>query len=261
MTSSSWERRFPNPHTRPDPSDPLTAKVREDAKHLFGFDPLDTAVDTADYIRDLQRRLSTPDHQEGLDNYEREKKETAAAQFSIWYRQQLERLSPIHVEAVQLGCTSDLTPITTTEIQCKALPWDGVESIFLLGKTGVGKTYTATWLAMRATKGGRDCMATTPSRVCRASFEQLTAISKIDVLILDQLHTLESPAGKAVPAWQVAPVVDLIDYRYERRLTTIAAGTVGAEKMFDKILGQDVRRRFPMRLSSESTKISNTTEG
>lgn len=252
--TSSWHTRFPNPHTRPDTSDPLTAKVRKDSKELFGFDPLETAVSTADYIRDLRAKLETPEYQEGVREYEREQKRFEREQRVMQYERQLERLSPEHVDAVKAGCTRDLTPITTTEIQRKALPWDGAQSVFLLGETGVGKTYTATWLAMRAARGGRTCIATTALRVSKASPEKLQEMYDTDVLIIDQLHTLESPAGKPMPAWQVAPVIDLMDYRYERRLTTIAAGTVGAKKMFDEILGQDVKRRFPMRLASESTE-------
>jgi len=259
--TNSWERRFPNPHTRPDTSDPLTAKVRADSKAIFGFDPLDTAVSTADLIRDLRRRLDTPEYQEGVAEYEREQRRLEAQQQAMQYERQLERLSPEHVDAVTRGCDAELKPISTTEIQRKALGWDGVQSIFLLGETGVGKTYTATWLAMRAVRGGRDCIATTATRISRASDDQLKAMHEVDVLIIDQLHTLESPSGKAVPAWQVAPVIDLIDYRHEQRLTTIAAGTVGAEKMFDEILGQDVRRRFPQRWQSESTEIRNEGSG
>jgi hypothetical protein len=37
-------------------------------------------------------------------------------------------------------------------------------------------------------------------------------------------------------------------------MTTIAAGTVAPEDMFD-ILGDDVRRRFPLRLASDSIHV------
>jgi DNA replication protein DnaC len=253
--TSSWEKRFPNKHTRPDLDDPLTSKARCDSKKLFGHDPLETAVSTVDYIADLRRKWETPEYQEHVATQEREQADLEARQADMEYHKRLESLSLIHVRAVQAGCTPELNPITTTEIQRKVIAsWDGVKSMFLLGETGVGKTYTATWCAMRAAKAGRDVMSTTATKVAQMSLEGLIRLRGTGLLILDQLHTLRSPSGKDMPAWQVAPVIDLIDHRYEQELTTIAAGTRAPEDMFD-ILGDDVRRRFPVRLSSESTVV------
>jgi DNA replication protein DnaC len=223
-------------------------------------------VSTADYIRELRKRWESPDYQAHVADVEQQEQQDRAHREDAWYTRQLERLSEHHVKAVRRGCTPDLVPLTTTEIQRMALGkwttpegdtppgWDGVKSIFLLGKTEVGKTYLATWMAMRQAKRGLDCASTTAARVSTLSFESLLVVRKVDVLILDQLHTLRSPSGRDAPAWQVSPVVDLIDYRYEHDLTTIGAGTIDPENMVD-LLGADVRRRFPMRIASDSTEI------
>jgi hypothetical protein len=253
--TSNWNRRFPNPHTRPDPGDPLTARLREDSKRLFGFDPLVSAVSTAGILEDIRARMDTPEYRSGVADYEAEEARRAETQAGIEYRRRLERLSPFHVRSVLAGCDAELNPITSTDLQRKVIAqWSGQESMFLLGETGVGKTYTATWCAMRAAKRGVDVACTTATRVAESSFEGLLTLRGAGLLVLDQLHTLRSPTGREMPAWKVAPVIDLIDYRYEQELVTIAAGTVAPEEMFD-IIGHDVRRRFPLRLQSNTTEI------
>jgi hypothetical protein len=57
-----------------------------------------------------------------------------------------------------------------------------------------------------------------------------------------------------MPAWQVAPVIDLIDYRYQQKRIIIAAGTI-APKFMVGLLGEDVKRRFPLRLASDSIHV------
>ncbi len=260
MTSSSWDDRYPNPHTRPDPDDPLARKVRADSKKLFGFDPLETRIDTVDYINALREKHTQPEYQEAAAAGRQAERERLAKAKGIEYRRRIERLSPEHVQAVLAGCDPDLTPVTTTDIQRKArAQWDGVQSMFLLGETSVGKTYTAVWCAMRAARGGRDVAATTATRVCEATPDQRAVLRAVDVLVIDQLHALSAPSGKSLPAWQVGPVIDLIDYRYEQQRTTIAAGTVSPEKIFGS-LGEDVRRRFPLRLMSNATGIQTPKE-
>jgi hypothetical protein len=214
------------------------------------------AASTVELIEDIRSRLDSPEYQSGVARYERE---IQRAEAQIAYGHQLERLSPFHVKAVLAGCDARLMPITTTDIQRKAAAqWDGVESMFLLGETGVGKTYTATWCAMRAARRGVDVAATTALRVADLSPESLRTLRRVGLLVLDQLHTLQAPSGRDMPAWKVGPVVDLMDYRYEHESTTIAAGTVAPEAMFE-LLGSDVRRRFPRRLASKSTEITGGT--
>lgn len=261
MTNKPWNDRFPNPHTRPDRADPITKKARADAKRLFGKDALEEEIDFPAYLAELQRMHSTPEYQAAAAEGRREEEQRKARQQLSEQRRQIDKLSPFHVDSIRSGCDDQLRPLTTTDIQRKVIAnWDGVQSLFLLGETGIGKTYTATWCAMKAIRTGKDVASTTATRVCEATLEGLIQLRQADLLLLDQLHTLRSPSGKDMPAWKVGPVVDLIDYRYERQLTTIAAGTI-APKFMVGLLGEDVKRRFPCRLASESTKISNTTEG
>jgi DNA replication protein DnaC len=249
-------KRFTNPNTAPDPDDPLIRKVRRDCKELFGHDPLETAVDFAGELNRIRELHCSPEFQAEAAKRREEDAERERREKAIAYNRQLERLSPFHVEAVQVGCNKGLTPLTTTDIQRQVMDkWDGVESMFLLGVTAIGKTYAATWCAMRAARRGLEVASTTALRVCEATAGKMMVYRQADLLILDQLHTLRSPSGKDMPAWQVAPVVDLIDWRYERKLITIAAGTVGPDAMVE-ILGEDVNRRFPRRLTSESTDIT-----
>ncbi len=253
--TSNWEKRFPNPHTRPDPDDSLIRKVAEDEVELFGRSVVDTAIDVPGYLRELKKKWETPEYQDHVAQQEQAEREHRAHQAEYAYRRQIENLSRLHVKAVIAGCDASLNPITTTEIQRKLIAkWDGVQSVFLLGRTGIGKTYAATWGAMRQARKGRDVASATPDRVARLSLEALIRLQKTDVVILDQLHTLRSSAGRDEPSWKVSPVVDLIDYRYENELTTIGAGTVEPEEMF-AVLGDDMRRRFPLRLASESTEV------
>ena len=255
MSSEAWNKAFPNPHTRPDPADPLVRKCRADAKRLFGFDALGAKLNISSYVRELQEQWATPEQQARVASLEEDERQRLAAQADLKYQRQLERLSPVHVRAVLEGCDRNLAPITTPEIQRQLIEqWDGKQSVFLLGRTGIGKTYTATWAAMRAARGGSSVASTTPARICEASLQGLIDLRKTTLLVIDQLHTLRSPAGKDLPAWKVTPIIDLIDYRYEQMLTTLAAGTIGPESMVD-VLGEDVRRRFPLRLASKSTEV------
>lgn len=251
----SWSERYPNPHTRPDLDDPFTARMRASAKSALGHDVLESQINLPDYIAKLQRMHSTPEYQEAAAKGRREAEASEANQREMVYRRNISTLSPFHVRAVTNSCRADLTPVTTTDIQRKVLDqWDDKQHMFLLGTTGIGKTFTATWCAMRAALRGVDVAATTATRVCEASPEKLAQLRSAGVLVIDQLHTLRSPAGKDMPAWKVSPVIDLIDYRYEQMATMICAGTVGPEAMVD-ILGEDVQRRFECRLVSESTAI------
>jgi DNA replication protein DnaC len=251
----SWQSRYLNPHTRPDPDDALTKRTRIDAKRFLGKDALEEEIDFLVYLADLRRRMTTPEHQAIVAERIEEDNQRLARQADFEYRRSLERLSPFHVDCVRSGCDGEFKPITTTDIQRKVMAqWDGTTNLFLLGETGIGKTYTATWCAMRAARRGESVAATTALRVCEASKELLDTLRHVGTLALDQLHTLRSPAGKDMPAWQVSPVIDLIDYRYEHKKTIIAAGTIAIPDMVG-LLGKDVIRRFPLRLASKSTGV------
>ena len=251
----SWEQRYPNPHTRPDPDDELTKKTRGDAKRFLGKDALEEEIDFPAYLAELRRQHTTPEHQAIVAERRKDTDAHESRQLDIARRRQLERLSPFHVDCIRSGCDAELNPITTTDIMRKVMAqWDSAQSLFLLGDTGVGKTYTATWCAMRAIMHGNSAAATTATRVCEASPEALAVYRDVHTLLLDQMHTLRSPAGKDMPAWKVVPVIDLIDYRYEHKLTTIGAGRIAVPDMVG-LLGEDVKRRFPLRLASKSTGV------
>lgn len=260
-TGKTHDQRFPNPHTRPDLSDPLIRRTRADAVSLFGSDVLADEVDFPTWLEALRVRHCSPEFQAVAEAGREETRLHEERQRAILQRRRFEKLSPFHVDAIRSGCDAELKPLTTTEIMRAVIAeWDGVQSMFLLGGTGNGKTYTATWCAMRAILRGDDAESVTAIRICGASPERLSVLRSVHTLVIDQLHTLRSPAGKDMPAWQVAPVIDLIDYRYEHELTTIAAGTVSPDAMVD-LLGEDVRRRFTVRLSSESDEIIYPTSG
>ena len=212
-------------------------------------------IDFPAFLADLRARYSSPEYQATAAEYRAEEAARLKRAAHDHYERQCERLSPFHAAAVLASCTPALAPLTTTELQRKVIEqWDGEEHLFLLGSTAIGKTYTATWCAMRRALRGGTVASVTATRVCEASPDRLTMLRGVDVLVLDQLHTLRSPAGKDVPAWRVAPVVDLIDWRYEHMSTTIAAGTVEAGEMTE-LLGADVRRRFPLRLSADTGEV------
>ena len=252
---NSWEDRFPNPHTRPDLDDELIKKVRRDSKEIFGTDPLEEDIPFLEYIERLRAKQTTPEFQAIAAERRAEDEAHKARQLEADQRRQMERLSPFHVDAVRVGCNRELRPITTTDIQRKVLEqWDGVTSMFLLGQTLIGKTYTATWCAMRAIRAGKSAASVTATRVADSTFDGLLQLRSVGLLVLDQLHTLRSPSGREMPAWKVSPVIDLIDYRYEHKLTTIGAGTIAPEAMVD-LLGEDVKRRFPVRISSKITQV------
>jgi hypothetical protein len=210
-TGKPWSERFPNPHTRPDTADPLIRRTCADAKELFGKDALIEDIDFPTFLAELRRKHATPEFRASVAEQEEEERRFKARQADLAYRRSIESLSPFHVDAIRSGCDKDLNPLTTTDIQCKVIAqWDGESNLFLLGGTGIGKTYTATWCAMRAAKRGESVASITATRVCNASKEQLDTLRHVDKLVLDQLHTLRSPAGKDVPGWQVSPVIDLI---------------------------------------------------
>jgi hypothetical protein len=268
----TWEQRFPNPHTRPDPMDPLVAKTRADSKAIFGRDPLEEEVDFPAYLAELQAKHCSPEYQAAAAEGRAEMEALRARQIKDEHRRRMERLSPFHVDCIRSGCDKNLNPLTTTQLMRMVLgvevlddgtrppPWDGIESLFLLGSTGTGKTYTATWIAMRAIMKGRDVGATNATDVCTLSPEKLARLHARDLVIIDQLHTLRTPAGKDLPGWQVEPVIKLINHCYEHKITAIGAGTIAPESMVD-LLGKDVKRRFPVRLSSDETRIETTRNG
>lgn len=260
-TGKTHKDRFPNPNTRPDLNDPLIRRTRADAIDLFGVDVLADEVDFHEWLEALRVRHCSPEFQAVAEAGREETRLHEDRQLVLLQRRRCEKLSPYHVDAIRIGCDASLNPLTTTEIMRAVIAdWDGAQNMFLLGATGNGKTYTATWCAMRAILRGDDAESTTAIRICEASPERLAVLRSVHTLVIDQLHTLRSPAGKDMPAWQVGPVVDLIDFRYEQRLTTIAAGTIKADDMTD-LLGKDVRRRFTVRLSSQSDEIIYPTSG
>jgi hypothetical protein len=242
------------------------AGLREEARQVYGHDPLahlDDAIDFPAEMARLKAKYCTPEYQAEAADFRRSEAARLDREVKRSYERQIERLSPFHVKAVKAGCDENLKPITTTEIQRMVMGthiqddgrcldgWDRVESMFLLGQTLIGKTYAATWCAMSLAMSGCTVASVTALRVYNLPYEQLLGLRKVDLLILDQLHTLRAPSGKDAPAHQVGPVVDLIDYRYEAMATTIGAGTVDPDAM-ESILGADTKRRFPLRLSADS---------
>ena len=60
----------------------------------------------------------------------------------------------------------------------------------------------------------------------------------------DELHRVAS-----APDWQVGPVIDLIDYRYQTGEPILAAGTAEPRAM-GGLLGREVLRRFRHRVTT-----------
>lgn len=254
--SKTFDERFPNRHTRPALDDPLIRKVRADSKTIFGTDPLDDPIDFSTWLEDLRRRHTTPEHMAEVAKRISEDEYLEARMARDAYHRAIEGLSPLHVKAVTAGCDPELNPITLTPILRQVVDkWDTESSLLLLGGTGQGKTYAATWCAMKIAKSGRTVASTTAANVGSASAEEIARLRSAHVLIIDQLHTLRSPSGRDMPAWQVTPVIDLVDHRYEHMGITIGAGTIAPDRLFE-VLGKDVKRRFPVRLLSSPGEVA-----
>jgi hypothetical protein len=205
----------------------------------------------------IRARVESPEYQEALRARLRDDERRKAREARDELERRLGRLPRAHVGFVRKHCDPGLQPLDPVPDIWAQLRdrWDGEESVFLLGPTDTQKTTTAVWAAMRWAETGRDVWHTTALRVCRESYETVKVYQDVSLLILDELHRLQG-----MPPWQVGPAVDLIDRRYGEGLTTIACGTVSPEKM-TAVLGEEVRRRFGLRLATTADRKPVKTGG
>jgi len=160
------------------------------------------------------------------------------------YERSLHRLSRLHVSLVREHTDGACMPTDPVPRIWQQLidRWNWRDSVFLVGPTSTQKTTVATWAAMWCALDGESVTHTTALRVATASEDDLKAWRKTDLLILDEVHRLSEQ-----PAWKIAPVWDLIDFRYQDMSTTIGCGTVDPDAMLD-IAGSEVLRRFGLKL-------------
>ena len=83
---------------------------------------------------------------------------------------------------------------------------------------------------------------------CRVFRSKATGRQNVPLFLQDGQQTVE-PGAHLGGDWQVGPVIDLIDFRYQDEACTIAAGTSDPEGM-KGIIGEEVGRRFALRLTT-----------
>jgi hypothetical protein len=202
----------------------------------------------------IRTRVESPEYQEMVARKEMARIKAAEAERLIHYRRQLERLSSEHVKFVRRHTDGDLWPTKPIPSIWEQLAseWDWKSHVFLVGPTESQKTTTMHWAAMHWACDGGTVRRTTAPRVHTLRGENLEALRKCGLLLIDQMHLVEG-----MPDWQVTPVIDLIDYRYEEGDTMMASGTVNPDEM-EGLIGGEVRRRFGLRLGTEGSQ--ETTE-
>jgi hypothetical protein len=118
----------------------------------------------------------------------------------------------------------------------------------MVGPTETQKTTAATWAAMWCACDREDVAHTTALRIATATPEELVRWREAGNLIIDELHRLAKQ-----PDWKVAPVWDLIDYRYQEMSTTMVLATVDPTAM-KSLAGAEVLRRIPLKLTTTPAK-------
>jgi hypothetical protein len=202
----------------------------------------------------IKARVESPEYQHELARREMAERAEAERSRIYHYERQLERLSAEHVKYVRQHTDDDLWPRDPIPSIWEQLAneWDWVSHVFLVGPTESQKTTTMHWAAMHWACDGGTVRRTTAPRVHTLKGERLEQLRKCGLLLLDQIHLVEG-----MPDWQVTPVIDLIDYRYETTGTMLAAGTVNPNEM-GGIIGVEVRRRFGLRLSTAGSDEDET---
>ena len=195
----------------------------------------------------IKRQVEDPEYQRRVAEEEWAALETARQVRAMDYARLIERLSRLHVGFVRQHCDGDLMPVGRVPVIWAKLiaEWDWRTSIIMVGPTLTQKTTCATWAAMWCACDGETVAHTTALRIATATAEALEEWRQVGLLIVDELHRLADQ-----PAWKVAPVWDLIDYRYQDMATTIVPATVDPDAMAD-MAGAEVLRRFGLKLTSE----------
>ncbi|MEE9367188.1 MAG: hypothetical protein V3W44_10905 [Dehalococcoidales bacterium] len=195
----------------------------------------------------VKLQMESPEHQARVAKDEYETRQAAERAKAAAYVRRIERLSRIHVGYVRRHCGPDMMPKgwIPTIWQKLIHEWDWHTSLIMVGPTETQKTTAATWAAMWAACDREAVAHTTALRIATASPEELEWLRDAGLIIVDELHRLADQ-----PPWKVAPVWDLIDYRYQDMTTTIVLATVNPAAMSD-LAGVEVLRRIPLKLTTD----------
>ena len=106
-----------------------------------------------------------------------------------------------------------------------------LESLYLFGKSGTGKTNTACALLMRAIRQGMTALYATMGELCGSSFDDrenmLAKMRRVDVLCIDDLGKAETSE------WANALAFRAIDERYGTGKTIIVTGNYSPSELAD----------------------------
>jgi hypothetical protein len=209
-------------------------------------------LEAAEFARTLariERQVTDPEYQRRRAMKQMEQQHEAERERRVNYDRQLSRLSRHHVREVRRYTDSALMPLHPGPelLRWLSCEWDWSSSVFLVGPTGSAKTTAMTWAAMHWACDGGDVQHVTALQICRANGDELRALQRADLLLLDQVHLIDG-----MPDWQVGPAIELIDHRFQADDVTIAAGTAEPDAM-GGIIGAEVRRRFSHGRSTNET--------
>ena len=106
-----------------------------------------------------------------------------------------------------------------------------LESLYLFGKSGTGKTSTACALLMKAIRQGMTALYATTGELCGSSFDDrenmLAKMRRVDVLCIDDLGKAETSE------WANALAFRAIDERYGTGKTVIVTGNYSPNELAD----------------------------
>lgn len=106
-----------------------------------------------------------------------------------------------------------------------------LESLYLFGKSGTGKTSTACALLMKAIRQGMTALYATTGELCGSSFDDrenmLAKMRRVDVLCIDDLGKAETSE------WANALAFRAIDERYGTGKTIIVTGNYSPNELAD----------------------------
>ena len=106
-----------------------------------------------------------------------------------------------------------------------------LESLYLFGKSGTGKTSTACALLIKAIRQGMTALYATTGELCGSSFDDrenmLAKMRRVDVLCIDDLGKAETSE------WANALAFRAIDERYGTGKTVIVTGNYSPNELAD----------------------------
>jgi len=193
----------------------------------------------------IKAQVETPEYQERVAREQLTALEDARRAREAAYMRRVEQLSRLHVGYVRQHCDANLMPVgRVPEIWAKLIAvWNWRDSVLMVGPTLTQKTTAATWAAMWCACDRETVAHVTAIRIATAPPDVLDEWRAAGLLIVDELHRLQGQ-----PDWKVAPVWDLIDYRYQDMGTTMVLGTVDPDAM-GHLAGAEVLRRIPLKLT------------